>query len=281
MPDLFDVFFRWWKQIFLLMIITAAASAIVLFFIPKKYIGAATALPAPTYAADKTGVFSQNLQGLYSAFGSTDDLDKFLGTARLDTVYIAVAEELNLAKHYDIKGGTSSLKKAAFFLKKRTRVIKSDYGELQVKVWDTDRNLAANMANKIMEKLQQIHQDVQTANNARMLSKINEEYEEKKLEYQKLSDSFQHANNTAIAELLSTQKTSLLQQIQEYGKLSSQYKLMVDARPEALIIIEKATPALKADKPEKLQIIIVAAVLGLFFGFLAALVLEKRRMMRQ
>ncbi|MFI5186123.1 MAG: hypothetical protein ACHQF0_05330, partial [Chitinophagales bacterium] len=249
MPDLFDIFLRWWKQIFSLVVIATVVAIIIVFLIAEKYLGTATALPAPTYATDKTGVFSQNLQGLYSSLGSPDDLDRILGTARLDTVYIAVAGQLDLAKHYHIENDTASLRKAACFLKRRTKVIKNDYGELQVKVWDVDKNLASSLANAIMGKLQQVHQDVQTANNAMMLSKINDEYAEKKIDYQKLSDSLQHSNNAGVIELLNIQKTSLLQQMQEYEKLSNQYELMVDARPQALIIIERAIPALKADKP--------------------------------
>src|ERR1051326_1487998 len=144
MPDLFDLFFRWWKQIFSLVIIAVIITAAIVFFIPKKYLGVATALPAPAYAVDKAGVFGQNMQELYSALGSPDDLDKILGTAHLDTVYKAVAGQLNLGEHYSIKKDDAGLQKAASLLKKRTRVIKTDYGELQVKVWDMDRNLAAS-----------------------------------------------------------------------------------------------------------------------------------------
>lgn len=280
MPDLFDLFFRWWKQIFSLVIMAVVATAAIVFFIPKKYLGVATALPAPAYAADKAGVFGQNMQELYSALGSPDDLDKVLGTAHLDTVYKAVAGHLNLGEHYSIEKDDASVQKAAGLLKKRTRVIKTDYGELQVKVWDVDRNLAASMANAIMEKLQQIHQDVQTANNTLMFSKIRDEYAEKKADYQKLVDSLQHTN-AGTAELLNVQKTSVLQQMQEYEKLLNQYKLMVDAKPQALIIVERASPALKADEPKILQTIIAAAVLSFFFAVLAALVLERRRMMRK
>jgi len=279
MPDIFNLFMRWWKQIFLLVFITLFVTAVIVFLIPKKYLGVATALPVSAYATDKTGVFSQNLQGLYSALGSPDDLDRILGTARLDTVYNAVADQLNLADHYRVnRNDTDAIQKAAIILKKRTRVIKSDYGELKVKAWDRDRNQAANMANAIMEKLQQIHQDVQTAGNAVMFSKISDEYAEKKVDYQKLLDSMQHTTSASVADLLSIQKVSLLQQMQEYEKLLNQYKLMVDAKPLVLIIIERATPALKADKPERIQIIIAATVLSFFFGLLAAVILERRRM---
>ncbi|HEV8286916.1 MAG TPA: hypothetical protein VGQ09_21550 [Chitinophagaceae bacterium] len=281
MPDLFDLFLRWWKQILSLIIATLIITIVIVFLMPKQYLATATALPASTYATDKTLVFGQNLQSVYSALGSPDDLDIILGTARLDTVFIAVAERLNLVAQYKINNNdTASIQKAAAILKKRTRVIKSDYGELKVKVWDHNRNLAADMANAIMEKLQQIHQDVQTSNNVTILSKLDNEYAEKKVDYQKLLDSLQHTNNVAVVDLLNSQKTSSLQQIQEYEKLLSQYKLMVDSKPQALIVIERAKPPLKADKPRPIQTIIAAAILSLFFALLAALVLERRRMVK-
>lgn len=277
MPDLFDLFQQWWRRLLSLVVIAAVIATIIVFLVPRTYLGVTTALPAPDYTSDKSSVFSQNLQNLYSAFGSPDDLDKILGTARLDTVYRAVVEKLNLIDHYHIQNSPVSLQKAALCLKEKTRVLKTDYGELQVKVWDKNKWMAAEMANGIMEKLQQIHQDIQTASNTTILTKINDEYAEKKAEYQKLSDSLLH---TATPELLSAQKNTLLQQIQEYEKLSNQYKLMVSAKPQVLVIVEKATPALNPDKPNRLEVIIAAAVLSFIFGILGALILERQKMVK-
>ena len=283
MPDLLDLFFRWWKRILLLVIIAVIVAGIAIFFVPKKYLGVATALPAPAYASDKTAVFGQNLQELYSALGTPDELDNILGTAHLDTVYIAVAVKLNLQEHYAMGGDDfESIQKSAWLLKKRTRVIKTDYGELQVKAWDTDKYFAAVMANAIMEKLQQIYQDVQSANNEIMLSNINSELDNSKSEYQKLHDSISHTDVTgATAQLLSARQASVLQQVQEYEKIRNQYKLMVDARPQALIIIEKARPALKLDEPKPVRVIAITAVLSLFFGLLAAVILERKSARKQ
>jgi len=280
MPDLFDLVARWWKRILALVLITTVVAALIVLVIPKKYLGVATALPASTYAQDKAGVFSQNLQSLYSALGTPDDLDMIVGTAHLDTVYRAIGEQLNLTEHYGIKkGDQKSMVKTAHLLKESTSVIKSDYGELKVKVWDRDAGWAANLANAIMRKLQQVHQDVQTTNNATMLARINAEYNQKKVEYEMLADSLQHADQ-GKAELLNVQKASLIQQMVEYEKLLDQYKLMVNARPQALIIVENASPALKPDEPRPLLVIIGAAVLSLFFGLMAALLLERRRILK-
>jgi hypothetical protein len=280
MPDLFDLIARWWKRILALVLITTAVAAVIVLLIPRKYLGVSTALPASAYAQDKTGVFSQNMQSLYSALGTPDDLDMIVGTGHLDTAYRAVSEQLNLSEHYGIdKGDQEALVKTAHLLKQRTRVIKSDYGELKVKVWDGDARWAANLANAIMRKLQEIHQDVQTTNNAGMLARINTEYNQKKAEYQMLADSLQRADQVK-AELLNVQKASLLQQMVEYEKLLDQYKLMVNARPQALIVVENATPGMKPDEPQPLAVIVGAAALSLFFGLMAALLMERRRILK-
>ena len=279
MPDLFDLMWRWRKQILLLVLTTLIVTTVVVFLIPKRYLSVATALPASSYATDKTSVFSQNLQSLYSTIGLPDDLDKIVGTAHLDTVYRYVIAQIDLTDHFGInKSDVNAIAKAAMILKKHTRVIKSDYGELKVKVWDVDRDLAPGLANAIMEKLQQIHQDVQTVNNSMILARINEEYFKKKLDYEKLNDSIQDAGNSSMVDLLNAQKSSLLQQIQEYEKLLNQYKLMVDAKPQALIVIERATPAVSPDQPRPLQAIIAATIMSFFFGLLTALLLNKRKL---
>ena len=281
MPDLFDLITRWRKQIFLLVLATLIVTAAVVFLVPKRYLSVATALPASSYATDKTSVFSQNLQSLYSALGLPDDLDKMVGTAHLDTVYRSVIAQLDLTEHFGLKKtDANAIAKAGSILQKHTRVIKSDYGELKVKVWDVDRDLAADLANSIMEKIQQIHQDIQTVNNSMMFSKINEEYLKKKIDYEILTDSLPRAGNTPQADLLTAQRSSLLQQIGEYEKLLNQYKLMVDAKPQALLIIEKATPAVAADQPKPLQAIVAAAILSFFFGLLTALMLDRRKSVR-
>jgi uncharacterized protein involved in exopolysaccharide biosynthesis len=278
MPDLFDLMWRWRKQILLLVIATLIVTTAIVFLTPKRYLSVATALPASSYATDKTSVFSQNLQSLYSTIGLPDELDKIIGTAHLDTVYRSVVAQLDLTDHYGLsKTDADAISKAASVLQKHTRVIKSDYGELKVKVWDVDRGLAANLANAIMGKLQQMHQDIQALNNAMMLSKINEEYVREKIDYGKLTDSLQHVSNASMADLLTVQKSALLQQIQEFEKLASQYKLMIDAKPQALIIIEKATPAIAPDQPKPLLAITAAVILSFLFGILTALILDSRK----
>lgn len=276
MPDIFDVFFRWWKQILLFVVVSVVVTAIVVFTMNKKYLGMVTALPAATYSTDKAAVFGENVETLYPSLGTSDDLDMILGTAHLDTVYSLVAEQLDLAAYFGINSSDPErFRKAASILKEKTKVIKSDYGDLKVKVWDGDRQRAADMANAIMDKLQAIHQQVQTANNQAMLETISKAYSEKQKEFQLLNDSL--PENNSVSQIVLAKKVSLLEQVQQYEKLKNQYQLMVDAKPRSLVIVEKATPALWPDKPKPKETLLAAAILSFIFGFFIALLLERRR----
>src|SRR5690349_4517422 len=96
MPDITDLFKNWWKQILAVVVLSLIAVGLITFFKPRQYLSVATAVPASSYVSDKSKIFSENIQALYSALGEADDLDRVVGTAKLDTAYLAVTDEFNL-----------------------------------------------------------------------------------------------------------------------------------------------------------------------------------------
>ena len=264
MPDLINLIQQWWKQMFAVVVLSLLVVGIITFLKPRQYLSVTTAVPASSFAADKSKIFSENIQALYSALGSPDDLDMILGTANLDTVYLAITDQFNLFDHYKIsEKGEESRIKAASQLKRNTKVIKSEYGELKVKVWDTDKNLAPQLANAIMDKLQSIHQDLQSAGNAATLKGLIQAKE-------KMNPQADSAFTPENAELHKKKN-------QEYDKMIGEYQLMVDSKPPVLIIVERAKPSEIPDRPRRMQIMVATAVLSLLFSVLAALVMERRK----
>lgn len=263
MPDISTLFRHWWKHITGVVVLSLLIVGIITFLKPRQYLSVATAVPGSSYAADKGKVFNENIQGLYTALGTPDDLDKVLGTAHLDTAYLAVSGEFNLYDHYKLKEqGDAALRKAANLLKENTSVIKSEYGELKVKVWDTDRNLAAQLANAILAKLDAIHRDLQNVSNETSIKALENS----------LADIYQKADS-AETDL----KIKLLAEAATYEQLLSEYRVMTNTKPPALITVEKAKPAEAPDRPRRLLILIATAVLSFLFALLAAIVLEKGR----
>ena len=267
MPDIFNLIAGWWKRMLVVMVLSLLAVGIITFLKPRQYLSVTTAVPASSFASDKGKIFNENILALYSTLGSSDDLDRILGTATLDTVYLFVADQFNLFDHYKMKGANARTK-AALLLKKNTRVMKSEYGELKVKVWDTDNYLAPQLANTILDKLQLIHTDLQSAGNEATL---------KGLQAGKKKIQLQLDSIAGVSEPLIERKTTLQGQVQQYEKLISEYQLMVDSKPPVLIVVEKAKPSIRPDRPRRLQIMIATAVLSFLFALLAALVMERKK----
>jgi uncharacterized protein involved in exopolysaccharide biosynthesis len=275
MPDIFYLMSKWWKQMLVVIVISLVAAAAIIFLQPRQYLSVATAVPANTLSVDKAKIFNSNIEMLYPNIGSPDDLDMVLGTARLDTVYLAVTDQFNLFDHYKISDSRNIRTKAARVLKKFTRVMKSEYGELQVKVWDTDKDLAPQLANAIMTKLESIHNALENENNQQTLQSLQ-------LAIKKIQtdiDSINLLHNAVLTEQAeesySIRRKVLLNQLEEYQKLAGEYQLLTNTGPKVLLVVEKARPATRPDKPDWIRTIVATAVLSLIFALLAALIMEK------
>lgn len=259
MPDIFDLLRKWWKQILFAMILSLVAVGVIVYLKPREYLSTTTAVPASSFTADKSTVFNENIQTLYSTLGTPDDLDRVVGTAALDTVYLAVADQFNLWDHYKSKEKTRA--KAATCLRKLSKVMKTEYGELKVKVWDTDKELAPQLANAIMDKLGAIHRDLYSAANKVVLDGLLASKKRKS-----------NPNDSSGQSLNSTVR-------QDYDKLISEYEIMLETKPPALITVEKARAAEWPDRPRRKQVLVATALLSLLFSLFAVLLLERRKIL--
>ena len=280
MPDLIELLGKWWKQILTLVVVSVLIAGIISFLKPVKYLATATSVPASSFASDRSKVFNENIQALYSSLGTADDLDMILGTAQLDTVYLSVAEKFPLTAHYKTKEqGEAARIKNAFMLRKNTRVSKSGYGELKVKVWDTDPDLAAELANAVMDKLQSMHQDLQAEGNRTTASgliaakeKIIAEMDS--IKYFLSTASFLPGDDAPYNARLNNLATRL----NGYEKLIAEYEVLVSSKQPVLIPVEKARPASWPDKPRRVRLLVGIAFLSFLFSILAVLILERRKL---
>lgn len=276
MPDIFYLISRWWKQMLVVIFISLLTAGIIVYTKPLKYLSVATAVPGSVVSSDKSRIFSENIQALYSDLGLPEDLDMIVGTGQLDTIYLAVTDQFNLYDHYKVlEQGNEARIKAAYLLQKNSKVMKSEYGELKVKVWDTDKDLAPQLANALMEKLKTIHQDLQNANNHTSLEGLKIAKGKIKLQIDTL-DTKTKMNEKNNEENISNRKI-LSDRLQQYEKLISEYQLMLDSKPPALVVVEKARTSPWPDKPKRIETMIVTFLLSFLFALLLALVMERRK----
>jgi len=276
MPDLIVVFARRWKFILLFTLVAALLVFLLTMLKPVKYLSTATALPVNVMTNERSRIFGENIQVLYSDFGTPDELDKLEGTAALDTIYLATAQELNLAAHYKIDAGNETLINAANKLHKNSKIARSAYGELKVKVWDENNAVAASAANTLLQKLQSLHQRLQNENSLLILQRLKMAGKEKEAQYRALSDSAAAASG-ASAELLNARKAALLQQVQQYENLVDQYSITVNSNPQVLLTVETAKPSPWADRSKQIPAILIVTFAAFVFSFLLSLYLESRK----
>lgn len=280
MPDLLTLIYIRRKQVLLIVLISLAIATGIVFIMPAQYLASSTALPANPAATDKASVFNNNIRDLYSSLGEPADLDKIVGTGQLDTVYLAVSDQYNLPDHYKIKENNPAVsrREAAVFLKKNSKVSKSEYNELLVQVWANDKNLAPQLANALMEKLAAMHQDLLNKSNQTIIKSLEDGQQKLQASIDSIRIFLQHADITpSAAQLYNDRLTVLQQQVSQYEKLKTEYQLMIDTKPAALLVVDKARTSDQPDKPKKLLILLATAILSFLFAAWLALLLEKRK----
>jgi uncharacterized protein involved in exopolysaccharide biosynthesis len=267
------------KSIIAFVTVAVVAATITVFLLPKYYRSIAIVVAANPALADKARLFNPNIEGLYSNYGSSDDLDRIYGMANLDTVYKQLIHEFDLINYYKLSGTDSALlvRKAILELREDLTLQKTELYQLKIFVYTKDKTLSAQMANRTVDIVQQMAQQVWMKHYANSLTTLTAEIKTFESTVRQITDSLnQPTISTADAAILTNKKNMLLQQLNEYQKSANEFALAIQNNPPALIVLEKAYPSAKADKPKKLVVIAWAFFLSLIFASIAALLYKPK-----
>jgi hypothetical protein len=276
MPDFLTLLKRWWKMIAGFVLAIAVITAIVLALEVKQYVSTVTALPAATVNFDKSKIFSQNLQNLYSPIGSSEDIDRILGTADLDTICLQLIRENNLVHHYNLAHSDMPQYAAIQALRENVDVLKDEYSQLKISVWDKDRFLAAKLANSLFQKYQAMHQRLQSEANLRILTNLKQHQAQLQQEYVRNHDSMSRAAS-AQQDLIRVRNDAVIKELAEYERLINEYGLVSNTRPEVLLLVEAAHPGFKTGRPKVLPTFIMTCFVAFIFAILLSLYLDSRK----
>lgn len=268
------------KKIIFFVFICLVIAAATVFVMPKYYKSTAIVVAANPALADKARLFNNNIQGLYSNFGSGDDLDRIDGLANLDTTFKLMVDEFKLTDYYKLKDENIALRrrKAVLHLRDDVELQKTDLGQFKFMVTTKDKQLSANIANKMVATVQQMEEAIWQNNYQSSLDKINSSVKELEQEVAAINDSLKLMDITKDAALMYTNKReAILQQLKQYYTAANEFKLAISNKAPALYIIENAAPAAKHDKPKKLEVLIATLIVSCVFGCLIALVYNRKK----
>ncbi|MBI1781147.1 MAG: hypothetical protein HYR66_07220 [Sphingobacteriales bacterium] len=272
--DIVNVVWNWRKKIILAVILVTGITAAIVFIIPREYLAEATVVAANPNLGDRSNIFNTTFEQQFSYYGAGSDNDRLFEMSRIDTMKMFLIDSFKLEDHYKISRTNSRRRLAAYNeLKEKSDFYVTELGHLRIKIWDTDRKLAANMANTVVNKINQRSIEMTNAAKQQIIKKLQQQQESNEAEVKQL---IENPAPGVPAEINTARKTSLLKQIEENNTLINQFKVSLN-NVSNLYVIQYATPALKIDRPKRLPIIVMAFLLSLFFSVLAALLLNRLR----
>jgi hypothetical protein len=264
-----------WKQLAGFVVIALLVTTITLFIVPKYYRSFAILVPANPALADKARLFNTNIEGLYSYFGTGDDLDRLFGIASMDTVYKQLVDSFQLVDYYKLTNADQGInrRKAVLELREDLTFQKTDLGQLKVFAWTKEKDLSAKIVNRLVEIVQQTEAAIWKENYRNSLAKLKSNIAGMEAEYKSLASTT--GLSDAENKLNQSKLQNILEQMNSYQKAANEFQLAIDNNAPALYVLEKAVPAAKSEKPNKWEILLAALIASSLFGLMGLLVYHR------
>jgi uncharacterized protein involved in exopolysaccharide biosynthesis len=234
------------------VLIPAAAALLISLIMPKEYLSRTSVFPVNGRLGDKLRLTGEEISELYSAYGNGEDLDRIFAIVRSEQVLRALQDRFKLVQHYRISDEPNrAIEKAVLKLRKQTRFTRSEYGELILQVWDRDPAMASALANAFIDQVEKVHLQQYERIYAQTLADMKRQ----QLALTSNTDSTKTDEGTA--------KT-----LEAYEAAVNAFTLAASHPPPAVLVVEKAETAARADRPKLLLYTLVAAISGLLTAML-------------
>lgn len=268
----FELIKKRWKQAAFIVLLATLSTGVILFLQKPYFRSSAVFTAANPNLGDRSNIYRTEFWEQYFYYGGELDNDRLMALARSEEMCRFMVDSFKLIDHYKITaGGEKAVYEADFEYKENVRIHKNEFGHVKVNVWDTDKKLAAAIANAIVTRVNE--KSVASSNNMKLeiLRKLQHDFNTQKDTLQQVEQQLQ---GTADA-FLTARKTDLIARLNETEKLMQQFNTSIND-VSALFVIEQALPALKKDKPKILAGMMMAAVVSFIFSILLLAVAEWR-----
>jgi LPS O-antigen subunit length determinant protein (WzzB/FepE family) len=277
--SLYQSFFAFKKQILAFVILCSSVGICFSFLLPKQYKIQTIIVPANPNLADKNRLFGENIQHLYPFFGNDGDQDNIYGFTQLPWLYDSLVRKYNLIDYYKIKGETIAIKnfKACKKLQNEIEVVKTENNQLIITYWCKDAQLGASVCNNLVEYINNYVQQKWQELYTKTLNNLSEQVKQQTAIYNQFIQTEKEKLEQSRALPMATNKEimAIVQSYIEPIRRIEELKVAITTTPNALYVVQPATPTALAEKPNKLLWIITTFVVSLFFSLCVAFVVYK------
>lgn len=265
------------KAILIITVIGAIASVVVSLLITPKFKSSVVIFPASTSSVSKALLTDMSRAPKdVLKFGEEEETEQLLQILQSDEIKARIIQKYNLMEHYKIDA--SSKYKKTYLLEEYIDNIssrKTEFQAIEIKVLDTDPEVAAAIANDIAGLLDTIYNKIQKDRALKALEIVEDVYFEQKDYVNHLGDSLQKTKNADLHRSLAKLHE---EEIKQLSLLKSKYnEAIVDATNELphKYVVNPAQVSEKKSYPVRWLIVAISTIATFVFAFFFLLLLEK------
>lgn len=271
---------KWYKPILVISLLMTIGTFVLtlpsLDIVPPKYESTSVIFPANLSLLDRPYLFESSaaVDVQVDQFGDKHDVDRLVAISQSSQVMVHVILKFNLIEHYGLnkKNVEFPMSSAISKFKKNYEAYKNQFGSVEIHVKDKDKELAADMANEIVVKVDEINKQMLNSGREKMITILEKHIETKQGMLDELSARLAQAG-TETQKMLEIKQVLATEQMMKYSNILDQYKLITTEDISTLHVMEKAYPVEKEDS-KRFIIIAAAFFLTLFFLVLAATIIN-------
>jgi capsular polysaccharide biosynthesis protein len=275
-----------WRTLILIVTALALVGSIIIALIqPDYYKSTAIFYPKNLGSFDRSYLFGNGERDkIQPIFGGKQDVNRVLSIANSTELINEVINKFHIPEHYGYDTTRISWRYKVYReFDKNYKTLKSDLDDIELSVWDQDPELASEIANYFVYKINEIYSSILMDRNKNNAKSITDRVLEFEKEMKSVTDSLLEMNDPESPKykaLLQVQE-NLIEEYNHWQTLANQYKAASDYDYKALYIVEQAHPAEKKDRPVRWIIVLSATLIAFFLSLLAALMFEKYKEIRK
>ncbi len=282
MEELIRILFKRLKLIIAVCAVAAAISVVAALLLPNIYQSSVTFIVMNPHMMDRESLFrgSGGSDPVY-LFGGKYEMERFISLSQSRELEDYVINKYDLINHYEIEPDDPEKDYwVRETLRDNMKITKTKSNMLIAQVLDEDPQLAANMANDIVAKLDEMHKKLITEKKIGMTKLYNEKVSERKDQLQGLLDSLQsvvsiNPDDTVTANLLTLMVEDAANKYNKMATISDEHTSALSQEYSTIYLVEKAMPAVKKSKPVRWLIVVTSCLVALVSMIFIVVFIEK------
>lgn len=284
MEELIRIILKWFKPIALVCGLAIVGSAIVSFMLPAQFDSTTTFLTTNPHLMDRTHLF--NVSGgknpVYP-FGGKGDINRLLTLGESAGLKNYMIDKYKLYAHYEIDEADPQ---KSYWVNEafddHVKLVKTPKGMIELTVTDKDPTFAANVANDMAKKMDELNKGIINEKKKDQLALYQQKLIEKNEEIKVLKDSLNNListnpKDTVTSNTLAVLLKSTLSEYTDIQTIHSQQQSTLNQEYSTLYIIEQATPPVKRSKPVRWLIVLSTTLITLVVMMIVAVFSEKMK----